>query len=194
MQEVMDALRLDRTDAGNAVDGVDIGCNKILEGVKSVGQKSRGSLADIWDAERKDKTLQWTLLAGFDSRSQVVDAGFTEALELSDRLPVQRIDVSEIANHAEIHEPIGELFTEALNVHAAARGEVMNMTLELSGAGGIGAVTNRFAFSTVSGRPANRAAHRHDEFPLTSISPLDNHLNNLGNNVSSALHDDSVAD
>ena len=62
----MDALRLHGPDAGYAVDRVRIGGNKVVEGVKSVGQEAGGALADERDAERKDEPFQGTLLAGFD--------------------------------------------------------------------------------------------------------------------------------
>ena len=63
-----------------------------------------------------------------------------------------------------------------------------------AGTGGIGAVADGFALGAVSRRPTNRAALRHDELSLVSISPLGDDLNYLGDHIASALHDDSVAD
>ena len=95
---------------------------------------------------------------------------------------------------SEIDEAVGKFFAEALDVHCAARDEMIDMALELSRAGRVRAVASRFTFSSMRRRSANRAVDWHDELMLVSGSPLDDDLHHLGDDIPCSLHDHRVTD
>src|SRR5215213_2988395 len=190
----MHVFCLDRPDSRHTFYRVYVRGNQMVNGVKPIREKARGPLTYVRDTECKDEPLQRTLLAHLDRSTQVVDTGFSQALQLCDRFPVQRIDVAEVLDHSQINESVCKLFTEALDIHPAARYEVMDVALELRWTSGVRAKSDCFAFSAVSRRAADRAKLWHNEFQLVSSSPLGDDLDDLRDDIAGALNDNAIAD
>ena len=117
--------------------------------------------------------------------------GKGEGLEL---LLGEVVDVGDVAHEALAEENVGKALAQALDVHGAARGEVLDEADLLLRAGEIGAVGVGGVLLALDGRVAGGAGRRHGEDALAAVAQAHDRRDHLGDDIARALDDDRVAD
>src|SRR6185295_5902636 len=79
---------------------------------------------EVADVQPDQQVGQRPVLRRLDGRLQVAHRDGTEPFELSDAVPVDRVDVGDVVHELELEELADALLPEALDVHRAPRAEV----------------------------------------------------------------------
>ena len=160
------------------------------------------------DAQADQDPFQAALLAGFDGLEHVEQALAGQVLgvvlllaldaEAGDRAelvaaPGQRVDVGGVGDQAALDEQADQLFAEAVDVHRAAAGEMLEAALDDVGAGAVGAVGGGVVLAARDGAVADGAGLR--ELPgLGRVGAFAGHVgDDLRDHLAGAAHDDDVA-
>ena len=156
-------------------------------------EQPRDALADQPDAQRVEQARQPAALGSFEGGREVLRRFFGEALQLGELLGRQAVEVGEVLHQAAVDELLDGRVAEALDVHRAARAEVLQTLFELGGAGGVHAAPVGLAL-----RPEGHAAARGTlgrERVLHGVrgTPGGHDLHDIGNHVAGALDEHGVA-
>ena len=151
-------------------------------------------VAHVANPEAMNQSPQRPVLAGLHSLPQFGGTLLTEPLKLPDRFPIEPINVTGILDPAEVDEPIGKTGAESLDIHRRPTDVMVHPFLQLSGAGGIGAIAHGDPWLTMHRCAAGGAGVGHGERDFGASPSFFNDFDDLRNHVSRPLHHDGVAD
>src|SRR5690606_6314224 len=118
-------------------------------------------LAYVTNANPVNNPPEWLLPARLDRVADVLCALRSEPFEVGERLVVEGVEIRGVVEPAKFDEPVGQLLADAIDVHGRPPDEVVNATLELGRAGGVGAVAHGLARLAADRLAARRAMVRH---------------------------------
>ena len=165
-----------------------------FQAAEHFGDLACGRFADQADAERGQEARQGRGLAAFQGIDQVLGGFVGQPVQCGELLFRERVQVARVVHETAFHELVDDLAAQPVDVHRAAVGEEAQALLELGRAGEAGAAVGRFAFLARHDGAADRAFGRHLEDALVAGARVRDRLDDVGDHVAGALHDDRVAD
>ena len=145
------------------------------------------------DVETEQQVGERSLLGRLDRVAQVADRGLAVAGQLEDAVVVERVDVGDVAQEAELEEQLHLLLPQALDVHGAPRTEVGDAGEALLRAVGVDAAGLRLALLPHEPRTARRALLGELPFGEALGTQLQDRADDLGDDVAGLAHDHRVA-
>ena len=145
-------------------------------------------------AQSEQEPRQGPALGHLDVRHDLVRQHRAHAVQLQKLLSGEGEQVGRVLHQALVHEHVGPLLAEAVDIHGAAADEVGEPAEDLRGAGGVHAVAHRLALRPHHLAAADRAALGHDEPTLLAGALAHNRPHDLGDDVARPLHDHRIAD
>jgi hypothetical protein len=148
----------------------------------------------VADVQADQEVGQRSLPGHVDGRLEVGDGGLAETLELAHAVPVDGEDVTDVVHQTEIEEQTHPLLAEALDVHGAAGGEVLDRAGELERALEVDTPGVALALGPHQ-RAVQRAGTLGGERPRLGVGrPVGQHgTDDLGDDVTGPAHDHRVA-
>ena len=146
------------------------------------------------DAQAEEETVQGAVPAGFDAPQQVVRGLLAHALQRSELLAGQSVDVSHVPDQAVSEDLLGDRRSEPFDVHGVPGGEMGDPRLYLRRAGLVPAAPRHLVALPLERRFTDRTDRGHLELrrrahPLALVDRDD-----LGDDVPALLNDHGVAD
>ncbi len=179
-----------RPDARNLLEFLLCRLGQPVHRPEVTGQRLRDDPADLRDAQRGQHPAERLLPGGRNPRQQVLRLLLREPLQPQQVLLTQEVEVGDVVDQAPVHQQLGRLLPQRLNVHRPARGEVGNPADQLGRTGRVGAVDGDLPGHAGYLLPAGRTAvrrrvdlllarphvhHRPDDVRNDLPGPFDNH-------------------
>jgi len=165
-----------------------------LQGAEVLGESGRDGGPNVANTEGVDDPTQRSPLRGLDGRQEVGRGLVAHAFEGGELAVLKAVEIGDAAYEALLHELLDDGRTQAIDVHAAAGGPVLERALELGPARGTLAAVDDLALLPGDLAAAGRALRGHDEGPLLAGAPVCEDLDHLGDDVPRLLDHHAVAD
>jgi len=110
-----------------------------------LGKQLPRALADKPDAERVDEPRKPLFFARFDFVQKILRRFFGHPFEVGELLEIEaEIEIGDVLDEIFLHELVHDFFSQAVDVHCVAAGEVQQRFLALGRAGGVDTAVGHF--------------------------------------------------
>ncbi len=171
------------------------GADQRIEGAKTRGQRARGTLPDLAHTEREQQPRQGGITTALDRGHQVGGRTFTHAFQPGQSVTIETVQVGHRLHQPTIDQLLDDAFTEAVDIHRRATGEVAQRLAALRGTRQSRAAAHRHPVAVARrDRPAGRTLARQREHRGTGRPALDQHPHHFRDHVPGPAHHHGIAD